>query len=195
MLEIVFATRNPNKIKEVAAILTDKVKLISLDQIGCLEEIPETTDTIPGNAIQKANFIKQHYNFDCFAEDTGLEVEALDGDPGVHTAYYAGPDRNDKANMAKVLKGLEGKLNRKARFRTVIALVLNGQTHTFEGIVNGTIAMAPLGTDGFGYDPIFIPDGYQQSFGELGKEVKNKISHRARALKKFIQFFEITPVK
>ena len=190
MREIVFATRNPNKIKEVAAMLSDKVTLIGLDEIGCEEELPETTDTIPGNALQKANYVKKHFNYNCFAEDTGLEVEALNGEPGVHTAYYAGPERDAIANMAKVLSGLENKQNRKARFRTVIALILNDQTYTFEGIVNGKIAFSPQGDGGFGYDPIFIPEGYEQSFGELDKEVKNKISHRARAVEKLIHFFE-----
>ena len=190
MREIVFATRNPNKIKEVAAMLSDKVTLIGLDEIGCEEELPETTDTIPGNALQKANYVKKHFNYNCFAEDTGLEVEALNGEPGVHTAYYAGPERDAIANMAKVLSGLENKQNRKARFRTVIALILNDQRYTFEGIVNGKIAFSPQGDGGFGYDPIFIPEGYEQSFGELDKEVKNKISHRARAVEKLIHFFE-----
>ena len=190
MREIVFATRNPNKIKEVAAILSKKVSLVGLDEIGCKEELPETTDTIPGNALEKAEYVKRHYSYNCFAEDTGLEVEALNGEPGVHTAYYAGPERDANANMAKVLKGLKDKNNRKARFRTVIALILDDQTYTFEGVVNGKIAFSPQGDGGFGYDPIFIPEGYEQSFGELDKDVKNTISHRAKAVEKLIQFFE-----
>ena len=187
MKEVIFATSNPNKVREVNEMLPH-LSIKSLKDIGCMEEVPETTATIHGNALQKARYVSEKYKVDCFSEDTGLEVEALNGEPGVDTAHYAGPQRSAKANMALLLTNLEGKGNRKARFRTVVALILNGKEHQFEGVVNGTIAPQKMGDGGFGYDPIFIPDGYHISFAEMDKYEKNKISHRGRAIKKLMQF-------
>ena len=183
---LVFATANPHKVEEVRAKLgaDSPLQLLSLSDIGCTKELPETTGTIPGNALQKARYVRDHYRRDCFAEDSGLEVDALGGRPGVDTAHYAGTRDND-ANMDKVLaelsdvKAAEG---RRARFRAVIALCLGGEEHTFEGTVEGHIAFAKTGDGGFGYDPIFIPDGHRHTFAELGDEVKTEISHRARAV-------------
>ena len=188
MKEIVFATGNQNKIKEVKPLLKNKFNIIGLEDIGCFEEVPETKNTIEGNALQKARYIKKHYGVDCFSEDSGLEVEALNGEPGVHTAYYAGKERSAEKNMNLVLKKLKNKKNRKARFKTVIALLLNGEEHLFEGIVNGTIGFEKKGNEGFGYDPIFIPEGYKKTFAQIGLKEKNKISHRKRAVKKLIDF-------
>ncbi|MCH2081522.1 MAG: RdgB/HAM1 family non-canonical purine NTP pyrophosphatase [Saprospiraceae bacterium] len=187
MKEVIFATSNPNKVREVNEMLPH-LSIKSLKDIGCMEEVPETTATIHGNALQKARYVSEKYKVDCFSEDTGLEVEALNGEPGVDTAHYAGPQRSAEANMALLLTNLEGKGNRKARFRTVVALILNGKEHQFEGVVNGTIAPQKMGDGGFGYDPIFIPDGYHISFAEMDKYEKNKISHRGRAIKKLMQF-------
>ena len=190
MRRIVFATNNGNKIKEVQALLGEQYQFLSLADIGCHEEIPETTPTIPGNALQKANYINTNYSEDCFSEDTGLEVDALDGVPGVHTAYYAGPQRSAHDNMAKLLQALEGHTDRSAQFRTVIALILGGKEHLFEGIVRGKIALKPTGEGGFGYDPIFIPDGYDQTFAEMAAADKNAISHRGRAVAKLQGFLQ-----
>lgn len=187
MKEVIFATSNPNKVREVNEMLPH-LTIKSLKDIGCTEEVPETTGTIQGNALQKARYVSENYKVDCFSEDTGLEVEALNGEPGVDTAHYAGPERSADANMALLLTNLEGKESRKARFRTVVALILNGEEHQFEGIVNGTIAQAKMGDGGFGYDPIFIPDGYDISFAEMDKTEKNKISHRGRAIEKLMKF-------
>lgn len=191
MKKFVFATNNRHKLEEVQAILGDKVELMSLKELGCHEEIPETADTLEENALMKARYIYQHYHTDCFADDTGLEVEALNGAPGVHSARYASGDGHDsEANMRKLLQELEGVENRKARFRTVFALIVNGKEHLFEGIVNGTIIKVRRGTSGFGYDPIFIPNGYDKTFAELGNDIKNRISHRAIASDKLCKFLK-----
>lgn len=189
-MKIVFATSNPNKVREINQILGEGFEIVGLKDIGCTEEIPETQPTIQGNALQKARYVRDNYQVDCFAEDSGLEVDALDGAPGVITAFYAGPERDADANMAKTLKGLEGAADRGAQFRTVIALILNGEEHTFEGIARGHIAMEKQGTGGFGYDPIFIPEGEIRSFAEMSADEKNAISHRGKAtqlLKSFLQ--------
>ena len=189
MNKIVFATNNKHKLDEIRKILSDKFNVVSLKDIGCDVDIPETGNTLEDNALMKAEYVKQHFGMDCFADDTGLEVEALNGAPGIHSARYAeGTDHDSNANMDKLLKELGNNNNRKARFRTVIALLLNGETHLFEGIVNGHIIYEKHGTEGFGYDPIFVPNGYEQSFAELGMEIKNQISHRARAVKKLAEF-------
>ena len=189
MKKIVFATNNKHKLDEIREILGARFDVVSLKDIGCDVDIPETGDTLEENALMKAEYVKQHFGMDCFADDTGLEVEALNGAPGVHSARYAeGTDHDSNANMEKLLRELGNNNNRKARFRTVIALLLNGETHQFEGIVNGRIAFEKHGTEGFGYDPIFVPDGYQHSFAELGMDVKNHISHRARAVAQLADF-------
>lgn len=189
MKKIVFATNNKHKLEEIREILGENFEIVSLKDIGCDVDIPETGNTLEDNALQKAEYVKQHYGLDCFADDTGLEVDALNGAPGIHSARYAeGTDHDSNANMDKLLKELGNNNNRKARFRTVIALLLNGETHLFEGIVNGKIIYEKHGTEGFGYDPIFVPDGYEHSFAELGMEIKNQISHRARAVNKLADF-------
>ena len=188
-MKLVFATRNPNKVQEVRSVLFDAgldLELLSLDDINCKVELPETTGTIPGNAIQKAQYIWDHFNINVFSEDTGLEIEALEGRPGVDTAYYAGPERDAKRNMQKVLDELADRQNRKAQFRTVIALYIDGHLQTFEGIVKGQIAKEMRGKQGFGYDPIFIPEDHSQTFAELPSTTKKEISHRARAVRKLI---------
>ena len=187
--EIVFATNNRHKLEEVSAILEKKVELLSLKEIGCHEEISETADTLEGNALLKARYIYEHYHVDCFADDTGLEVEALNGAPGVYSARYAGGEGHDsEANMRKLLQDLEGIENRKAQFRTVFALIIGGKEHIVEGIVKGEIIKNRRGNSGFGYDPIFVPEGYDKTFAELGNEIKNNISHRAVATKKLCKF-------
>lgn len=190
---LVFATNNQHKLEEVRAMLEGKFEIRSLDDIGCQMEIPENSDTLQGNALEKAQFIKNYFGYDCFADDTGLEVEALDGGPGVYTARFGvmngyGDSHDADANTACLLDKLKDEENRKCRFRTVIALILDGQTHLFEGIVKGEITPEKRGDKGFGYDPVFIPEGYTQTFAELGVEVKNEISHRARAVKKLTEF-------
>lgn len=184
----VFATNNAHKLEEVSYILGEKVELLSLKDIGCHEDIPETADTLEGNALLKARYTAEKYHVDCFADDTGLEVEALDGAPGVYSARYAGDGHDSEANMRKLLKDMEGMENRKARFRTVFALIVDGKEHLFEGIVKGEIITNRKGTSGFGYDPIFVPEGYAQTFAEMGNELKNKISHRAVATNKLCRF-------
>ena len=184
--KIVFATNNAHKLEEVAAILGEGYEVLSLREIGCDADIPETADTFAGNALQKAQYVKEHYGYDCFADDSGLEVDALDGAPGVYSARYSGG--GSEANMDKLLHNLTGKTERGAQFRTVIALLLNGETHLFEGIVRGTIITERRGVGGFGYDPIFVPDGFEQTFAELGSEVKNSISHRAKAVAKLVEY-------
>ena len=184
----VFATNNAHKLEEVSYILGEKVELLGLKDIGCHEDIPETADTLEGNALLKARFIAEKYHVDCFADDTGLEVEALGGAPGVYSARYAGDGHDSEANMRKLLKDMEGMENRKARFRTVFALIVDGKEHLFEGIVKGEIIANRKGTSGFGYDPIFVPEGYAQTFAEMGNELKNKISHRAVATNKLCRF-------
>lgn len=186
--KFVFATNNAHKLEEVSAILGNKVELLSMKDIDCRVDIPETADTLSGNALLKARYIFENYHVDCFADDTGLEVEALNGAPGVYSARYAGNAHNSEANMKKLLQDMEGMENRKARFRTVFALIINGKEHLFEGIVRGEITKNRRGTAGFGYDPIFIPEGYTQTFAEMGNELKNKISHRALATNKLCRF-------
>ncbi len=188
MKKFVFATNNNHKLEEVKAIIGEKIEIFSLKDIGCEADIPETADTLEGNALQKARFVYEKYHKDCFADDTGLEVEALGGAPGVYSARYAGEAHNSEANMRKLLLDLEGVENRKARFRTVFALILNGKEHLFEGVVNGKITQTRRGTSGFGYDPIFMPDGYEQTFAEMGDGLKNKISHRALGVQKLCKF-------
>lgn len=186
--KFVFATGNAHKLEEVTAILGDKIELLSMKDINCHTDIPETADTLEGNALLKARYIFENYNLDCFADDTGLEVEALNGAPGVYSARYAGDAHNSEANMKKLLQDMEGIENRKARFRTVFALIINGKEHLFEGIVKGEITKYRKGSSGFGYDPVFIPEGYTQTYAEMGNELKNKISHRALATDKLCNF-------
>ncbi|MDR2917580.1 MAG: non-canonical purine NTP diphosphatase [Tannerella sp.] len=187
MKTIVFATNNAHKLEEVRAIVSGEINIVSLSDIGCHDDIPETEDTLEGNALQKAKYVKEHFGYDCFADDTGLEVEILNGEPGVRSARYAGDTHDSNANMDKLLSALEGKQNRKARFRTVIALVTNGNDEFFEGVINGQIIEDKRGKTGFGYDPIFVPDSYNETFAELGADIKNKISHRAIATRKFAE--------
>ena len=188
MIEIVFATNNSNKRREVQAHMPEGIKLLSLNDIGCNEDIPETQNTIEGNAIQKANYIKTNYNIDCFADDTGLEVLTLNGAPGVYSARYAGPEKNASNNMSKLLNALKNEFNRSAQFKTVIALNLGGKTITFEGICKGEILHKKRGSGGFGYDPIFLPDGQSETFAEMSLELKNAIGHRGLAVAKLIAF-------
>lgn len=190
-MKLVFATNNAHKLSEVRAILGDAYEVLSLSELGVHEDIPETADTLEGNALMKAQYIHDHYGIDCFADDTGLEVEALGGEPGVHSARYAdnGPGHDSEANIDKLLTKLSGIDNRKARFRTIVALILNGETHLFEGEIRGTILNERQGKGGFGYDPIFMPDGFDLSFAQLGDE-KNVISHRARAIARLTSFLK-----
>ena len=192
-MQIVFATNNQHKLSEIRDILGEQFEILSLADIGCHDDIPETADTLEGNALQKAQYIVERYGISCFADDTGLEVDALDGAPGVFSARYAGGEGHDsEANMQQLLKELGENNNRKARFRTVIALLeKKGEVvaqHLFEGIVNGQITRKKHGHEGFGYDPIFQPDGYDDTFAQLGMDIKNKISHRARAVKKLAEY-------
>ena len=189
-MKIVFATNNPNKIFEIQSMLPPEIEIISLESIGCYEEIPETSNTIEGNAIQKANYILENYGYDCFADDTGLEVEALNNEPGVFSARYAGEQKNANDNMNKLLANLNGKNNRKAQFKTVICLNLNGNQHLFTGIAIGEITKEKIGTGGFGYDPIFQPEGYQQTFAQISLTEKNIISHRGKATKQLLDFLK-----
>ena len=187
-MKIVFATNNPNKLKEIQSLIPKEIEIISLNEIGCNEDIPETGDTLEANAFQKAHYIKDNFNYDCFADDTGLEIDELNGDPGVYSARYAGPERNANANMNKVLNELKGKKNRKAQFRTAIALILKGEEHLFEGKVEGYISKDKQGNEGFGYDPIFIPENDIRSFAQMSMQEKGVISHRGRAVKKLVVF-------
>ena len=188
-MKIVFATNNKHKLEEIKDILGKDFEIVSLAEMGCHEDIPETGLTLEENARQKSTYIVEHYNHDCFADDTGLEVDALNGEPGVHSARYAeGTDHDSEANMCKLLSKMSNVKDRTARFRTVISLIINGVEHQFEGRVEGRIATEKHGKEGFGYDPIFIPEGYNKSLAELGEEVKNQISHRARAVKKLAEY-------
>lgn len=190
-MKIVFATNNNHKLKEIKEILGNEFRIVSLADIGCYADIPETADTLEGNASIKSRFIHDKYHLNCFADDTGLEVEALGGEPGVHSARYAeGTDHDSEANMRKLLDKLDGNPNRKACFRTVISLFINDEEHLFEGRVEGRIATEKQGHEGFGYDPIFIPDGYDKSFAELGEAIKNQISHRSRAVKQLAEYLK-----
>jgi XTP/dITP diphosphohydrolase len=186
--QVVFATNNIHKLEEVREILGNKINLLSLKDIQCEEDIPETADTLEGNALLKARYVSEKYACDCFADDTGLEVSALNNAPGVYSARYAGEAKSSVANMQKVLSGLQGKSDRSARFRTIVALIIGGKEYLFEGIVAGTLIEEARGNAGFGYDPIFIPEGYKKTFAEMGADIKNKISHRAEAVKKLKQF-------
>ena len=189
-MKIVFATNNPNKLKEIQSLIPKEIEIISLKEIGCNEDIPETGDTLKANAFQKAQYIKDNFNYDCFADDTGLEIDELNGDPGVYSARYAGPERNANANMNKVLNELKGKKNRKAKFRTAIALILKGEEHLFEGKVEGYISKDKQGNEGFGYDPIFIPENNIRSFAQMSMQEKGAISHRGRAVKKLVAYLK-----
>lgn len=187
-MKIVFATNNPNKLKEIQSLIPKEIEIISLNEIGCNEDIPETGDTLEANAFQKAHYIKDNFNYDCFADDTGLEIDELNGDPGVYSARYAGPERNENANMNKVLNELKGKKNRKAQFRTAIALILKGEEHLFEGKIEGYISKDKQGNEGFGYDPIFIPENDIRSFAQMSVQEKGVISHRGRAVRKLVAY-------
>lgn len=189
-MKIVFATNNPNKILEIQSMLPDTIQIISLESIGCHEDIPENSATIEGNAIQKANYILDNYGYDCFADDTGLEVEALNNEPGVYSARYAGEQRNADDNMNKLLSNLETKSNRNARFKTVICLNFKGKQYLFTGIASGEITKQKTGTGGFGYDPIFQPEGYEHTFAEISLHEKNLISHRGKATQLLIDFLK-----
>lgn len=187
-MQLVFASNNKNKIKEIQALVPDTIQIISLEAIGCTEDIPETADTIEGNAILKANYITEKYGYNCFADDTGLEVDALNGAPGVYSARYAGEQKDANDNMDKLLSELKDTTNRNANFKTVICLNLNGTQQLFTGIITGTIIDEKIGTNGFGYDPIFIAEGHQKTFAELSLEEKATISHRGIAVQQLIRF-------
>ena len=197
-MKIVFATNNAHKLSEIRQILGFDIEILSLADIGCHDDIPETADTLEGNALQKAQYVYDHYHLSCFADDTGLEVDALGGEPGIYSARYAGDGHDSEANMQKLLQKLGENNNRKARFRTVIALIEKEEdekvtepsekTSFFEGIVEGQIIREKRGQEGFGYDPIFQPDGYDETFAQLGLEIKNRISHRARAVEKLAKY-------
>ena len=187
-MQLVFASNNPNKIKEIQLLLPKNIQILSLSDIGCHEEIPETASTIEGNAILKADYVTQKYGYNCFADDTGLEVEDLNGEPGVYSARYAGEQKNADDNMDKLLTNLKDKSNRNAQFKTVIALNLDGKQHLFTGIIKGSIINDKVGNQGFGYDPIFQPEGYQHTFAQLSLQEKATISHRGLAVKKLLEF-------
>lgn len=189
-MKLVFATNNKHKLQEVRDIVGNRVEILSLNDIDCHDEIPETADTLQGNALIKARHIYEKYGIDCFADDTGLEVDALGGEPGVYSARYAGDECDSEANMLKLLHNLTGKSNRKAQFRTVIALIINGEEILFNGIVKGTIPEEKMGNSGFGYDPIFIPEGFSESFAQMGSDMKNSISHRYRATEQLSNYLK-----
>lgn len=188
--KLVFATNNKHKLFEVRILLKGEYEIVGLSDIGCTEDIAETSHSLEGNASLKSAYVFKNFNINCFADDTGLEIEALDGKPGVFSARYAGKDHDFEANLQKVLTELKDKQNRKARFRTSVSLILDGKEYFFEGIVNGVITNDKRGTDGFGYDPIFLPEGYDQTFAEMDLDLKNKISHRGIAVKKLIAFLK-----
>jgi len=187
-MKIVFASNNPNKVKEIQMVLPDTIQLVSLADIGCTDDIPETADTLEGNAILKANYVTEKYGLNCFADDTGLEIDALQGEPGVYSARYAGEQKSAEDNMAKVLQNLAEVTNRSAQFKTVIALNLDGQQHLFTGLVKGQITTEKKGTNGFGYDPIFQAEGHDKTFAELTPLEKASCSHRARAVAQLVKF-------
>jgi len=189
-MKIVFASNNKNKLLEIRHQLPQDIELLSLEDIGCHEDIPETADTIEGNAILKADYVTKNFGYDCFADDTGLEVDALNGAPGVYSARYAGEEKSAHANMDKLLAELNGNTNRNANFKTVIALNLKGEQHLFTGIVNGTIILEKVGTGGFGYDPVFMPIGLNRTFAQLSLDEKAALSHRGRAVKQLIEFIK-----
>jgi XTP/dITP diphosphohydrolase len=187
-MKLVFASNNPNKILEIQNMLPESIKILSLTDIGCHEDIPETADTIEGNAMLKADYVTKNYGYDCFADDTGLEVNALNGEPGVYSARYAGEQKNADDNMDKLLRELKDKSDRNAQFKTVIALNLNGNQQLFTGIVKGEIIQEKIGNQGFGYDPIFKSDGHERTFAQLSLDQKAQISHRGIAVKKLVEF-------
>lgn len=187
-MELVFATNNQHKLEELQALLGSKIRLLSLNDIGCSDEIPEEQPTLEGNASQKAFYVFNKFGFNCFADDTGLEIEALNGEPGVYSARYAGEEKNPQANMNKVLRLMEKINNRKARFRTVISLVVDGKEVQFEGVADGEILTEKQGDKGFGYDPLFKPAGFQKTFAEMNMTEKNSISHRGRAVEKLVNY-------
>ncbi len=187
-MQLVFASNNKNKIKEIQQLLPNTIEILSLESIGCLEEIPETAATIEGNAILKANYVTEKYGYNCFADDTGLEIEVLNGEPGVYSARYAGEQKNAEDNMNKVLNALANSTNRKGQFKTVIALNMNGEQLLFTGIAKGEITTEKSGNQGFGYDPIFQPEGYQETFADLPLEIKNQISHRGKATQLLLNY-------
>lgn len=191
-MQLVFASNNKNKILELQSMLPETITIVSLESIGCFEDIPETADTIEGNAIQKANYVTEKFGYDCFADDTGLEVDSLNGEPGVFSARYAGEQRNADDNMNKLLVALADKNDRKAQFKTVIALNLYGKQHLFTGIAKGEITLEKIGNQGFGYDPIFQPEGFPETFAQLSLDIKNKISHRGKATQQLINFLKET---
>ncbi len=190
MKDLVLATNNPHKVEEIRNKLGASLRIKTLNELGCYDDIPETSGTLEGNASQKSHYLFDKYGCNCFADDTGLEVEALNGAPGVYSARYAGEEKDSEANMKKLLEQLEGKENRKARFRTIISLIWEGKEYLFEGVVEGKILTEKHGTEGFGYDPIFQPEGYDKSFAELSMNEKNSISHRGRAVEKLLQFLK-----
>ena len=190
MPSIVFATGNPNKISEVTELLEGKIEIKGLQDIGCDEVLPETSPTIAGNASEKAWYVYKNYEVDCFSEDTGLEVDALNGEPGVYSARYAGPAHDDEANMSLLLANMKGEEERQARFHTVISLIMDGKEHQFEGVVEGKIIHHKKGNQGFGYDPVFMPDGYNRTFAQMSSEEKSSISHRGQAVRKLVDFLK-----
>ncbi|MDN3668944.1 non-canonical purine NTP diphosphatase [Echinicola jeungdonensis] len=187
-MKICFATNNPKKLEEVQAALGQEFEIVSLKEIGCEEELPETGDTLEHNAFEKARYVYENYQVSCFADDTGLEVEALNGAPGVYSGRYAGEPRSDARNVELLLENLKGKVNRKAQFKTVIALILSGREHQFVGIAKGEITLQKSGEGGFGYDPVFLPEGRNRTFAELSMEEKNAISHRGKAVRKLVDY-------
>ena len=189
-MELIFATHNQHKTEEAREIAASFILIKNLKDIGCFEEIPETADTLSGNALQKAHYVVEHFHVNCFADDTGLEVEALDGRPGVYSARYAGEHCSYQDNVDKLLWEMKGKTNRKACFKTVIALILDGKEYLFEGRVDGQIIEDQRGMSGFGYDPVFLPDGFDRTFAEMSEEEKNSISHRGRAIRKMMDFLK-----
>ncbi|KAF2340706.1 non-canonical purine NTP diphosphatase [Flavobacterium tistrianum] len=191
-MKLVFASNNKNKIAEIQSMLPESIKILSLEDINCLEDIPETADTIEGNAILKADYVTQKYGYNCFADDTGLEVNALNGEPGVYSARYAGEQKNADDNMNKLLEALKNEENRSAQFKTVITLNLDGKQYLFTGIAKGDITLTKTGTNGFGYDPIFKPENFNETFAELPLATKNTIGHRGKAVKQLIDFLSTT---
>ena len=189
-MELIFATHNQHKTEEAREIAASFIQIKNLKDIGCFEEIPETADTLPGNAMQKAHYVQEHFHVNCFADDTGLEVEALEGRPGVYSARYAGEHCSYQDNVDKLLREMKGKTNRKACFKTVIALILDGKEYLFEGRVDGQIIESQRGVSGFGYDPVFLPDGFDRTFAEMSEEEKNSISHRGRAIRQMMDFLK-----
>ena len=190
-MKLVFATHNQNKFKEVQTLMPGHVELLSLNDIGCHEEIPETANTIDGNAILKAEYVNRHYGYNCFADDTGLEVSSLNGAPGVYSARYAGPAKSDQANMKKLLEDMKDIEDRSARFKTAIALSLRGNQNLFLGICEGTITQEPRGEKGFGYDPVFQPIGLQETFAEMSLSQKSEIGHRGKAMRQLLQYLSL----